>query len=78
MVGTLFTTIATVEIEGAQGEFEILHWKTLVPTASPVMEVVGDNEFVIVPLPEIKLQLPIPEIAVLAFIVVIGVEIQMV
>ena len=68
--------IAIVDEEAAQGEFEMVHWKIFVPTARPVIEVVGESEFVIVPDPEIKLQLPIPTSAVLAFIVVVGEEIQ--
>lgn len=47
-----------------------------VPTASPVIEVVGDKEFVIVPDPEIKLQVPVPVNGVFAFIKVLGVETQ--
>jgi hypothetical protein len=71
-----FTIIATVEEEGEQGELEMVHWKIFVPNPRPVIEVVGDNELVIVPLPETKVQAPVPTIAALAFIVVVGVLIH--
>lgn len=64
--------------EFAQGALEIVHWKTFVPSGKPVIEVVGDNEFVIVPPPETKVQTPVPTVAVFAVITVFGLEIQMV
>jgi len=70
------TTIATVETDGAQGALEIVHAKMFVPKPKPVTEVVGDNELVIVPLPEIKVQAPVPVTAALPFIIVDGDEIQ--
>ncbi len=76
MVGASLTIIATVEIEGAHGEFEIVQEKIFVPTASPVIDVVGDNELVITPVPDTNDQVPMPTVAVLAFIVVVGEEIQ--
>ena len=75
-VGTLLTMIATVEEEAKQGAFEMVHAKIFVPIANPVIEVVGESEFVITPLPETKVQTPIPTAAVLAVITVVGEEIQ--
>lgn len=66
--------IVTFEVEGEQGEFEIVHAKTLVPNPSPVIEVVGESEFVITPVPETNVHAPVPTIAVLAFIVAVGEE----
>ncbi len=67
-----------MEVEAAQGAFPIVHAKTFVPTASPVIDVVGDNEFVIIPVPETNDHVPMPTVAVFANIVVVGDEIQMV
>ena len=68
--------MVTFEAEDAQGEFEIVHWKIFVPNPSPVMFVVGESEFVIIPLPEIKLHVPVPVTAEFAAIIVLGLEIQ--
>ena len=70
------TTIATVDEEAEHGELEIVHAKIFVPIANPVIEVVGESEFVIIPEPEIKLQTPVPTLAVLAVILVVGDEMQ--
>ena len=64
------------ELDEAQGAFEMVQAKILFPTPKPVIEVVGDNEFEIVPTPEIKVQTPVPATAVFPFIVVVGLEIQ--
>ncbi len=72
IVGISLTMIAIVDEEGAQGAFEIVHAKTFVPNASPVIEVVGESELVIVPLPETKVQTPVPTVAVLAVMNVFG------
>jgi hypothetical protein len=47
----------------------MVHWKTFGPVPSPVILVVGESELVIVPLPEIKLQAPVPVTGVFAAIV---------
>ena len=60
------------ETEFAQGAFEIVHAKTLFPNPNPVMDVVGESEFVIVPIPETKVQTPVPTVAVLAAIIAFG------
>jgi hypothetical protein len=70
------TIIATVEEEAEHGASEIVHLKIFVPNPKPVMLVVGESEFVIVPLPETKVQAPVPTTGVLAFIRVAGEEIQ--
>ncbi len=76
IVGTWLTVIVTFELEAKQGALAIVHAKTLFPKPKPVIEVVGDNELVIVPEPEINVHAPVPTMAVLAFIVVVGEEIQ--
>ena len=68
----------TLELDAVQGLFEMVHAKTFVPKPNPVMEVVGESEFVIVPVPETKVQAPIPTVAVLAAIIADGVEAQIV
>ncbi len=70
------TIIATVAVVAKQGAFEIVHSKTFVPNPNPVIDVVGDNEFVIVPEPETNDHVPTPTVAVLAVITVVGEEIQ--
>ena len=65
-------SVATAEIlheDAKQGAFAMVQAKTFVPNGKPVIEVVGDNELVIVPDPEIKVHAPVPIAAVLAFIV---------
>ena len=76
MVGAWLTVSVTFEVEGAQGLFEMVHAKTLFPKPNPVIEVVGEREFVIVPLPETNVQTPTPTVAVLAVMLVVGEEIQ--
>ena len=76
IVGIFCTTIETVEEVGAQGALEIVQAKTFVPKPNPVIEVVGDNELVIVPDPEIRVHTPVPTVAVFADITVLGDEIQ--
>jgi hypothetical protein len=68
--------IAIVEVEDAHGGFEMVHAKTFVPIAKPVIEVVGERELVIVPDPEIKVQTPVPILAAFAVMTVVGEEIQ--
>ena len=65
-----------MELEFVHGLFEIVQAKTFTPKPNPVIVVLGINEFVIVPLPEISDQVPAPTVAVLAVIVVVGLEIQ--
>ena len=52
----------------------MVHAKIFVPTAKPVIEVVGESELEIIPVPEIKVQTPVPTVAVLAVITVVGEE----
>lgn len=54
----------------------MVHAKTFVPRPKPVIEVVGESEFVMVPDPEINVHAPVPTTAVFAFMVVVGDEIQ--
>ena len=67
---------ATVEVEEAQGALEIVQAKIFVPNPKLVIKVVGESEFVILPLPEIKVQAPEPTEGALAFINATGEEIQ--
>ncbi len=70
------TVIVTLETEAAQGAFEMVHAKTFTPNPNPVIEVVGDNELVMVPIPETKVHAPAPTVALFAAIKVFGLEIQ--
>ena len=67
-----------VEEEAVQGEFEIVQAKTFVPKPKAVIEEFGELGEAIVPLPETSVHKPVPTIAVLAAIVALGEEIQMV
>jgi len=62
--------------DGVHGEFEMVHAKTLFPNPNPKIEVVGDNELVIVPLPEIRVHTPVPTVAELADMIAFGEEMQ--
>ncbi len=64
--------IVMVETDGAHGELEIVHAKTFVPKPNAVIPVVGDNEFVMVPAPETKVQAPVPMVGTFAVIVAVG------
>ncbi len=75
-VGISLTNNVTVETEAKQGAFDIVHAKTFAPKAKPVIDVVGESEFVMVPDPETNVQTPTPTVAVLAVIIVVGEEIQ--
>ena len=77
-VGRSFTSMATVEVEFAQGGFEIVHAKTFVPIPNPKIEVVGDDGLLIEPLPEIKVHDPVPTAGELAAIIALPQLIQIV
>ena len=68
--------IATVDDEAKQGALVIVHAKIFVPSDKPVMLLVGDDGVVITPLPETKVQTPVPTITALAVMAVVGEEIQ--
>ncbi len=68
--------MVTLATEGEQGLFEMVQAKTLFPKPNPVIDDVGDNELVITPVPETKVQAPVPTVAALAFMTVVGEEIQ--
>lgn len=68
--------MVTFELDGAQGELEMVQANTLVPKPKVVIPVVGESEFVIVPLPETKVHTPVPTTAVFAFISVFGLVIH--
>ena len=68
--------MVTFETEGAQGELEMVHWKICVPAVKPVIDVVGESELVMTPVPETSVHAPVPTVAVFAFIEVVGDEIQ--
>ena len=72
MVGPGLTIIAIVELDAAQGGFEIVQAKTFVPNANPVIVEFGCNELVITPEPETNDQAPVPTVAALAASVALG------
>lgn len=76
--GKGLTTMVTLDVEGGHTPLVIDHLNTLFPTGKPVIVVVGDNEFVMVPPPEINDHVPTPTVAVLAAMVIEPVEIQIV
>ncbi len=63
-------------MEARQGAFEMVHSKIFVPNPKPVIDVVGDNEFEMTPVPETNVQAPVPTVAVLAVINVFGLVIH--
>ncbi len=65
-----------LDTDAAQGAFEMVHAKTFVPRANPVIDVVGDNELVIEPNPETSVHTPVPTVGVFAAINVFGLVIQ--
>ena len=55
---------------------EIVQAKTLFPKPNPVIVVVGNNEFVITPVPDTNVQPPVPTAGKFPFMVVDGEEMQ--
>ncbi len=78
IVGILFTVIVTFELDEVQGLFEIVQAKTFAPSPNPVMLVVGNNELVMVPLPEINVHAPAPTPGEFAAMAAVGLLIQIV
>jgi len=76
VVGAGLIVIVTFELEGEQGELEIVQAKTFAPRPKPVIVVFGNKEFVITPAPETKAQEPVPVVGKFPFIVVDGEEIH--
>jgi hypothetical protein len=74
--GISFTIKATVAVEAKHGGFEIVHAKTFVPNPKPVIVVFSIVGFVIIPLPETKVHIPVPTVGVFAAIVAELDEIQ--
>ena len=66
----MFTLIVRFDEEGGHGLFEMVHANTFGPNPNPVMVVVTNNEFEIIPLPEIKDQVAVPTIGKLPVTVV--------
>jgi hypothetical protein len=64
-LGVASLLIATVDEEAGHKPLEMVHWKTLTPILKAVMPDVGDEGDVIIPLPETKLQAPVPITGVL-------------
>ncbi len=64
--------MVTLEVEFAQGAFEIVQAKTFTPSPNPVIVVFALSEFVMVPLPEMSDQVPTPTVALFAAIIVLG------
>ncbi len=70
--------MVTFELEGGQAPLDMVQLKTFCPTIRPVIVVVGDNEFVMVPKPETNDQAPVPITGMLAAIVAVGLRIQII
>ncbi len=65
VVGAATPVIVTVDVEGVQGGFEIVHSKTFGPTPNPVTPDVGEVGVVIVPAPLTNVHNPVPTVGVL-------------
>lgn len=63
-----------VDTEGAHGGLLIVHAKTLFPKPKPVMFVVGESAFEIIPVPETKVHAPVPTAGAFPAIMVFGFE----
>jgi hypothetical protein len=68
--------MVTFELEGVQGAFDIVHSKILFPKPNPVIVVLGNKEFVIIPEPETKLHAPVPTAGKFPLSIVVGEEMQ--
>ena len=68
--------MVTLATDGAHGLLETVQAKILVPNPKPLIVVFGSVGLVIVPLPETKVQTPVPISGKFAFIFAIGEEIQ--
>lgn len=60
VVGTWSRMMATVDVEGGHVPLDMVHWKTFVPVEIPVTLEFGDVGDVIIPVPETKVQTPVP------------------
>lgn len=65
VVGVPLTVIVTSSVEGVQGALAMVQRNTLAPTPNPVKPEVGEEGVVIVPEPEILVQVPVPVVGVL-------------
>ena len=68
--------MVTFEVEAKHGALEIVQAKTFAPNPNPVIEVIGESELVITPLPAISDQVPTPTVAAFADIKVFGLVIH--
>ena len=75
-VGNEFTVICILEVEGAQAPLLISHSNKFTPKPIFVTVVVADVADVIVPLPEIKLQLPTPILGTFPLIIAVALVTQ--
>jgi len=60
VVGKTSLIMATVEVDGGHVPLVIVHWNTLVPIEIPVTPELGEDGIDITPVPESKLQTPVP------------------
>ena len=58
--------IATVEVDGGQVPLDMVHWNAFVPTDKNLMTEVGELSVTIDPLPDNKVQAPVPTVGVFA------------
>ena len=52
--------MVTWSVDGGQVPLVMVHWKILAPTLNPVTEDVGELGVVMLPVPETKVQIPLP------------------
>ena len=64
MVGANFLVIIIVSTDGVQMPFEIVQIKVLAPFPKPVIPLFASPGLVMVPVPLIKIQVPVPELGV--------------
>ncbi len=76
--GTPLTVTVRLSVVDGQIPLEMVQAKTFGPVPNAVTNVVGETEFEIVPLPETKVQTPVPAAGVFAVIRALGLEAQMV
>lgn len=68
-VGFVNEVIATVDVEFGHTPFPIAHWNTFVPKPKLLIVVLFKLGFVIVPIPETKVHVPVPTEGIFAAII---------
>jgi hypothetical protein len=65
-----------VDVEAGQTPLEMVHSKILSPATRMETGEIGESEFVVIPEPDNKLQIPVPTVGVLAAMIVFGLVMQ--